>query len=1176
MRGGFQIMLIKRGSPKMVSLSRFISTTVLIIFALALPARAQRFLPDDPIRKDRDNLPIQKPAVITLSPTYDLIENTFGLEKRGELLRAQNVNTLGEVPDSSWFTNRLGIRDMTLEELARGANKTGGPDMTESVTITGAGLYSFTEGLVIQDSRGDRYYLIFDPAGMDEMATGAAVVANKFFYAAGYNVMPASIAIFDPETAGISPDAKILRLGAKEAPLDGEFLKLFLQNRERRKDRRYRVAAYQILPGESVGEFKFFGTRSDDPNDIIPHQDRRELRGMGVFAAWLNHYQYRAINTLDRYETTDGISYVRHYLIDFSTALGSGNDMNGRLIPKDKQSGNEYIMWGDLGATLKTAASLGIWMRPWMKVDYPYPEYPEIGRFEGDFFQPEEWKPEYPNAAYLRMLPDDAFWAAKIVARFSDDAIRAIVGTGEYSDPAAEQYLIDTLAKRRDKIIAAYFKEVNPLDAFAVSGEYLEFKNLGQEAGLANEPYYEYFIHDFDNRANNLNPITDRLITREPRIPLPKEPGEFLMVRIRTRSHEQRGWRKNVDVYIRKTGIPAVAGIDREVGTLVFDRDISGRLVVKSNVEFGGSYQGLSDEQRRLVDDWFRRFNEMTNRQLEPEEGYNNLPLSTRTTFEGVTNALMETGLTDDSGKDLGLAVDLVARIEAVHGAIQGAGGDEQFRMYVELVPDAIDIMETSRQFRRGADNTVYHKGYPRNYRQQNGPPSMQVSVAEESTRADIDVDYRSSKFPGALLNGHLTSANSDVRAGNNFSIHSGRWQNFVNWWRGLFGLPFMTEIMSALDPEEKPIPQAPRKGKGKLDEAVEDWLQAWLIESRPEQSIAYFTPSCYACMDVWSEDNPVDYGVAPYMLLDAMVAGTRAIGKVNDLSQVVQPETLPNPRLQAMPHPNSDLFVLYEVPEDLALQFDCARRNSPKVDESVAESDSYGKYFGSVFRLKTPSGKSGGRVIFLWAKEKKEWRILSYMIDPEVKELTEVPDTRTETALVLQRMQGDPLFLSAVAAFFTDWRTGKIDAALDYFAPQSLGCVALNLRGEPPKGDQAARSRLRQALERISQAFRQTQDTSNFAQAVQFVHPDLRIIEHARADKISVAGLPDHMGVAYSCDKPLTEITWTPNANKIYGNYFAAALRLNLTGEDSAALYLLWAKVAGIWKIVAFYTLAA
>ena len=95
---------------------------------------------------------------------------------------------------------------------------------------------------------------------------------------------------------------------------------------------------------------------------------------------------YGSINTLDRYETVDGSAYVRHYLIDLSTALGSGNDLNGRIVPNDMQSGNEYILWGDLGATLKTAVSLGFWNRPWMTVDYPYPQYAEIGRFEAEFF----------------------------------------------------------------------------------------------------------------------------------------------------------------------------------------------------------------------------------------------------------------------------------------------------------------------------------------------------------------------------------------------------------------------------------------------------------------------------------------------------------------------------------------------------------------------------------------------------------------------------------------------------------------------------------------------------------------------------------------------------------------------------------------------------------------------
>ena len=73
-----------------------------------------------------------------------------------------------------------------------------------------------------------------------------------------------------------------------------------------------------------------------------------------------------------------------------------------------------------------TLATLGFYIRPWMHIDYPDVP-PSVGRFEGDAFDPEQWKPEYPNPAFGNMRPDDAFWAARIVARFSDDAIRAIV-----------------------------------------------------------------------------------------------------------------------------------------------------------------------------------------------------------------------------------------------------------------------------------------------------------------------------------------------------------------------------------------------------------------------------------------------------------------------------------------------------------------------------------------------------------------------------------------------------------------------------------------------------------------------------------------------------------------------------------------------------------------------------
>ena len=44
------------------------------------------------------------------------------------------------------------------------------------------------------------------------------------------------------------------------------------------------------------------------------------------------------------------------------------------------------------------------------------------------------WKPRAPTVAYFEMRDDDAFWAARRVMAFSDELIRAVVKTGEFSD----------------------------------------------------------------------------------------------------------------------------------------------------------------------------------------------------------------------------------------------------------------------------------------------------------------------------------------------------------------------------------------------------------------------------------------------------------------------------------------------------------------------------------------------------------------------------------------------------------------------------------------------------------------------------------------------------------------------------------------------------------------------
>src|SRR5688500_198180 len=98
----------------MTCVGRFL--LALLALACALPGRAAapKFLPDDPVAVDNDRLPMPRPVPVEISTTFDVIERTFKGRPDGNIPRAVNVNTLGEVPDSSWFTNRMGARLMSV------------------------------------------------------------------------------------------------------------------------------------------------------------------------------------------------------------------------------------------------------------------------------------------------------------------------------------------------------------------------------------------------------------------------------------------------------------------------------------------------------------------------------------------------------------------------------------------------------------------------------------------------------------------------------------------------------------------------------------------------------------------------------------------------------------------------------------------------------------------------------------------------------------------------------------------------------------------------------------------------------------------------------------------------------------------------------------------------------
>lgn len=538
-------------------LARLIGTPAAASPVLERPREGPRFFADDPLTKDRDDLPVPLPEARDLSQLYDFIANTFFLRpKAGEPIpEAVNVNTVDEVPDSTWFTNRMGRRKLSLTELVRGPDLAGPPDDSAPWTIIAAKTQGITPGFRIRDPRGRVYFMKFDPPGHPQLATSSEVVATAFFHAFGYHVPENYLVFVRPERFQISPDARLTDREGKERRFTEGDLRRIFERAYRLPDGTIPAVASLRLPGRPLGPFEYYGTRSDDANDILPHQHRRELRGLRLFAAWLNHDDSRSINSLDMYEGEPGTGHVRHYLIDFGSCMGSGS-----VQVQSRRAGYEYIIeWGPI---LKAALSLGLWDRHWRKI--PYPDMPSVGRFEARHFDPEAWRPEYPNPAFERMLPRDAFWAAKIIARFSDEAIRALVAKGRWADPAAEEYLVATLIARRDKILQRYLAAVAPVDEIVVAREGtpagVRFADLAARHGVLAPSEYHFEWFAFDNLEGTREPLGLSGQTADGYVPLPASNAEFLQLHL-----VREATAHQADIYLRRRsgGDYAIVGVER-------------------------------------------------------------------------------------------------------------------------------------------------------------------------------------------------------------------------------------------------------------------------------------------------------------------------------------------------------------------------------------------------------------------------------------------------------------------------------------------------------------------------------------------------------------------------------------------------------------------------------------
>ena len=532
---------------------------------------------------------------------------------------------------------------------------------------------------------------------------------------------------------------------------------------------------------------------------------------------------------------------------------------------------------------------------------------------------------------------------------------------------------------------------------------------------------------------------------------------------------------------------------------------------------FGQSYATLLPDQKRLVDDFVRRYNQTTGSTLNPGQAYNGARVSVRTTFDAVTHALLSTKLTNEKGQSLGLAIDLVEALDQVLGEEAGAGGDRQFRMYVYLKPSAIDILSSSREFFHDKDNTVYHKGFPICYRLKNGPPSIQFSITRDERMSDIDVDYRSSTFPKALFNGHLTAGNSDVRAGGNLDTHDNRWAGLNGWWRQVFGFSLGGSAKPSNDAatgRAAIIPVNPRITANQgIDASVHDFLTSWVVNRQPENAIAYLSPLSYPCLEsiARNRQKPIPPGMARFNTLTAMDRFNASLGNTTSVEDVFEAATNWKPDLKEEKNAYPAEFRLVKVPADMAQDQECVQVQGKNGKKEK------GDFYGAAVRGKLGDGRS--KVMsMLWTKEGKYWEIVAIRVDDD-GDAGIIPKTAAAPQLhnaEPEAISGDPKAMKDITSFYESW-IGKRDPAeaASHVSQRSYQC--LSAPSETEKAMKPA-DRVQKALANPLAKVPQGQNLSDMTSSVQPVNELVPPVKQGNSNAFAIMAVPDQMADGFLC----------------------------------------------------------
>ena len=470
-----------------------------------------RFADRPPVLATADDAPIPPPRPRTTGFSPDQISDAYLRHALVEALdptrtpEAADINALDDVVRSTWFRpapppdpdpDRAPRPPIALDPAAAPAGWPPAPAGPAYGTIP------------VLDARGRRYLLRRDSPDNPQLRTTAEVIAGRLVRAIGYLTPDVDIVDLTPGHF-TEPDRAREFLEAGPPPQAGVF--------------RLSATAWPI--GLDLGPMSDTSLRRDDPNDRLPHLDRRTLRALRLVVAWLRITNLDPAILRDVYVGRPPRGHVEHYLVGLHGALGAdavAGAPEARRVAHDRDG------------TLRRLVSLGLLPeRTNAPAQTTWSSLGEIGRTV--FVDDLDPSPKF--APFNRALPGDDYWIARRIAGIPHGVIAGAVAAGRLGDHAAVTYLGDVLEARRAQVVAYAFGRVTPCDVEGIEGSSLILRDLAVAHGLAAPATSRYLVEQLDPSGEPIAaPAWIRGATA--RVPVPLAPtalasAEYLVVRVR-------------------------------------------------------------------------------------------------------------------------------------------------------------------------------------------------------------------------------------------------------------------------------------------------------------------------------------------------------------------------------------------------------------------------------------------------------------------------------------------------------------------------------------------------------------------------------------------------------------------------------------------------------------------